>query len=225
MLGRLCRALSGVRGLPHGFPKPWFTFDLKRKMLEYDALIITTSRNRRLRATQKREIADDLAYKRATLTEIAGIRLSRRTFTCGPTHGDYSVRQLVCSADQISAVVDFSAACRQPLMWEALRSYSYADPVCTEGALEIDALGRYVSAFLSFMPLTRKDLLHAADLYYVQLVRSTYGYRQVLLEGNTRPDLLTFARWRTHLCRWMQEHRSEVKEALAELAPAPRAAR
>ena len=36
------------------------------------------------------------------------------------------------SADQIAGVVDLSSACRQPLAWEVLRSYSYADPACAE---------------------------------------------------------------------------------------------
>ena len=76
-----------------------------------DALIIAASRNRRIPTSQKQEIAADLAYKRAMLAEAASIKLSRRMFTCGPTHGDFSVRQLVCSADQIavSGVALFSA--------------------------------------------------------------------------------------------------------------------
>jgi hypothetical protein len=57
-------------------------------------------------------------------------------------------------------------------------------------------------------------------LYYAQQLRSTYGYRQVLLEGNPSAELLRFAHWRTRLCRWLQKHRGEVSDALRELAPA-----
>ena len=188
----------------------------------HDALIIAASRNRRITPSQKQEIAADLAYKRAMLAEAASIKLSRRMFTCGPTHGDFSVRQLVCSADQIAGVVDLSSACRQPLAWEVLRSYSYADPACAEGALELEALCRYTGSFLNFVPLTKRDLSHAGDLYYVQLMRSTYGYRQVLIDGHPNLELLTFARWRTQLARWLQQYRHRVRDALLTLLPAER---
>jgi Ser/Thr protein kinase RdoA (MazF antagonist) len=220
MLGRICTALAGVRGLPDGFPAKWFSFDVRRKTLEYDALIIAASRNRRLTSAQRREVTDDLVFKRAAVAEIATIKLAARMFTRGATHGDYSIRQVLLNGQQIAAVVDWSSACRQPYMWDVLRSYSYADPACADGHLDIDGVRRYVGAFMNSVSLTRRDLAAGPDLYYAQQLRSTYGYRQVLLEGNPSAELLRFAHWRTRLCRWLQKHRGDVSDALRELAPA-----
>ena len=84
MLWRLCHALAGYRGLPDGFPPSWFSFDARRKTLEYDALVIAVSRNRRLPASQRREIADDLGFKRSAMAALADVRLAPRAFTRGP---------------------------------------------------------------------------------------------------------------------------------------------
>ncbi|MBM3507116.1 MAG: hypothetical protein FJX64_05215 [Alphaproteobacteria bacterium] len=218
MLGRICTALAGVRGLPEGFPAKWFAFDARRKELEYDALIIASSRNRKLTSAWRREMADDLAFKRSARADIASIKLGPRTFTRGATHGDYSVRQVVLNGEQIAAVVDWSSASRQPYVWEVLRSYSYADPASADARIDLDGVRRYVSTFLNYVSLTHRDLANAADLYYVQLLRSTYGYRQYLLEGAPL-ELLRFARWRTRLCRWLRKHRGDVAAALSDIAP------
>lgn len=220
MLGRICTALAGVRGLPDGFPAKWFALDVRRKTLEYDALIIAAARNRRLTAAQRREVTDDLVFKRAAVAELPNIKLAARMFTRGATHGDYSIRHLVLNGQQIAAVIDWSSACRQPFVWEVLRSYTYADPACADGRIDLEGARRYVGTFLNFQSLTRRDLTAGPDLYYAQQLRSTYGYRQFLLDGTNSPELLRFAHWRTRLCRWLQKNRGDVGAALADLAPA-----
>jgi aminoglycoside phosphotransferase (APT) family kinase protein len=166
MLGRVCTALAGVRGLPDAFPAKWFAFDARRKELEYDALIIAASRNRRLTGAQRREVTNDLVYKRAATADVANVKLNARGLTRGATHGDYSIGQVLLNGQQIAAVVDWCSACRQPYVWEVLRSYSYADSACADGHLDIDGARRYVGTFLNYVSLTRRDLA-AADLYYV----------------------------------------------------------
>ena len=38
-------------------------------------------------------------------------------FSCGNTHGDYMISQLIWENDEISGVIDFTCACKHPYIW------------------------------------------------------------------------------------------------------------
>ena len=60
------------------------------------------------------------------------------------THGDYSVLQFIYKEEKINAIIDFVSACKMPIVWEIIRSYSYIDPLAKEGKIDINNLVKYV---------------------------------------------------------------------------------
>ena len=58
--------------------------------------------------------------------------------TCCNTHGDYNINQIICGENKVNAVIDWTSACRHPVIWEITRSFYYADPGCVnEGLNEV----------------------------------------------------------------------------------------
>lgn len=54
--------------------------------------------------------------------------------------------------------------------------------------------------FNKYVKLNNYDIKYMSTLYLLQLLNSTYGYRQYISD-NSKIDLLTFAICRTNLCR------------------------
>lgn len=52
-------------------------------------------------------------------------------------------------------------------------------------------------------------------LYLIQLLTSTYGYKQ-FIEDNSKTYLLEFAYFRTRLCRFLFENVEKISDTLIE---------
>lgn len=63
------------------------------------------------------------------------------------THGDYSLLQFIYKNGKINGILDFTSACRMPIVWEIIRSYSYIDSKAKDGKINIDNLVQYVRTF------------------------------------------------------------------------------
>lgn len=131
------------------------------------------------------------------------------------THGDYSVLQFIYKNDKINAIIDFVSACKMPVVWEVIRSYSYIDEKAKDGILEVNNLTQYVKCFANYVQLNNYDLKYMSYLYLIQLLTSTYGYKQYLRD-NTKIDLLEFAYFRTKLCRYLFDNANQISNTLIE---------
>ena len=118
------------------------------------------------------------------------------------THGDYSVLQFIYKDGKINAIIDFVSACKMPIVWEIIRSYSYIDKKAKDGKLDIDNLVQYVKTFMDYVQLNKYDLKFMPYLYLVQLLASTFGYKQYIAD-NSKKSLLEFAYFRTNLCKYL----------------------
>ena len=131
------------------------------------------------------------------------------------THGDYSVLQFIYKDGKINAIIDFVSACKMPIVWEIIRSYSYIDKKAKDGKLDIDNLVQYVKTFMNFVQLNKYDLKFMPYLYLVQLLASTFGYKQYIAD-NSKKSLLEFAYFRTNLCKYLFENAEKISNALIE---------
>lgn len=131
------------------------------------------------------------------------------------THGDYSVLQFMYKDGKINAIIDFVSACKMPIVWEVIRSYSYIDPKAKKGKIDIDNLVQYVKRFTNYVELNKHDFKFMSYLYLVQLLGSTFGYKQYIAD-NSKTSLLNFAFFRTSLCKYLFENAEKITNVLME---------
>ena len=131
------------------------------------------------------------------------------------THGDYSVLQFMYKDGKINAIIDFVSACKMPIVWEVIRSYSYIDPKAKKGKIDIDNLVQYVKRFTNYIELNKYDFKFMSYLYLVQLLGSTFGYKQYIAD-NSKTSLLDFAFFRTSLCKYLFENAEKITNVLME---------
>lgn len=129
------------------------------------------------------------------------------------THGDFSLLQFIYEDGRIKAIIDFVSACKMPIAWEIIRSYSYIDPDVKEGQININNLVKYTKTFSKYVLLNKYDLKYMSYLYLVQLLSSTFGYKQYI-DDNSKKELLEFAYFRTKLCKNLYENANKIANVL-----------
>lgn len=164
------------------------------------------------------EIVKDLKDKIEMLKEVKndGTFKKATNVTIKKTHGDYNVLQFIYDdKGKIKAVIDFVNAGEMPIVWEIARSYNYIDKDCKNGEFNIDHLVMYVKEYLKYLKLNKDDLKYLPYVYLVQVLSSTYGYKEYLKNGNL--DLLRFGKERTNICRYLMKNAKEISERLLEI--------
>ena len=104
------------------------------------------------------------------------------------THGDYNVLQFIYKNGKINSVIDFVSACKMPVVWELIRSYSYIDKDAKNGSFNLKTFIDYVKMFNKYIKLNKYDIKYMPYLYLIQILNSTFGYKQYIESKNM--DLL-----------------------------------
>jgi len=138
-----------------------------------------------------------------------------RNLTITNAHGDYCVLQLIYNDEKGATVIDFEKAKKLPIIWEVMRSYSYIDKEAKNGNLNIEKLSRYVKEFSKYVKLNEYDLKYAGYIYLIQVVGSTFGYKEYN-NDYTQTELLNFAFFRTNLCKFLYENLDNIGQKLSE---------
>ena len=134
------------------------------------------------------------------------------------THGDYSIQQLIYNEGKLATVIDFETAKKMPIVWEIVRSYSYVDKNAEDGKIDTDNLIQYFKEVSKYVELNEYDLKFAPHIYLMQLIGSTFGYREYNKDCSQK-DLLKFALFRTNLCRSLYANLDKISESLLENVP------
>lgn len=164
------------------------------------------------------EIVNDLKDKIEMLKEVKndGTFKKSTNVTIKKTHGDYNVLQFIYNDEgKIKATIDFVNAGEMPIVWEIARSYNYIDKDCRNGDFNIDHLVMYIKEYLKYSKLNKDDLKYLPYVYLVQVLSSTYGYKEYLKNGNL--DLLRFGKERTNICRYLIKNAKEISKRLLEI--------
>lgn len=136
-------------------------------------------------------------------------------YTMEPNNGDYSVMQFIYKDGKINAITDFVSACKMPIVWEIIRSYSYIDEKAKDGEFDINNLIDYVKEFCKYVSLNKCDIKYMPYVYMLQLLNSTYGYKQFLNDRNNK-EMLDFGRLRTNICRYLYNNAELISKKLLE---------
>lgn len=215
ILGKMTKALEGYSGLEEDgiFKKNFSKISLENGVVKMKDL----QNNLNIDNPYKEEFYDDLKFK----IDVAQELLEKFDFkiidkmTIKNTHGDYSVQQLIYNDDGETTVIDFETTKKMPIVWEVMRSYSYVDKDAANGELNIKTLIEYFKEFSKYIKLNEFDLKYAAHLYLIQLIASTFGYKQ-FNDDYTKTTLLDFARFRTNLCKYLYKNLDNISKKLLE---------
>lgn len=174
----------------------------------------------------EKEIKSDNIYKNKIIVDLdEKINISKELLnkfdfnfldkiTITNSHGDYCLQQLIYNKQNEVTVIDFEKTKSLPIIWEVMRSYSYISKKCKNGEIDIDELVEYVNEFNKYFKLNKFDLKYAPHIYLIQIVRSTFGYREFINDYN-QEDLIHFAFFRTNLCRYLYNNLDEISLRLS----------
>lgn len=212
ILGKINKSLSDFGKCEISFGDEWLEGWSNEKEIEKLNRLLKERRNDVDENLLKR-VYRDFEFKKSVLRTMEGY--SKRfvgTYKCN-SHGDYSLLQIMVCEGKIEAIVDFASVCCLPPTWEIIRSYSYAAAECRDGSnLDFNKFKKYVDQYLLENSIPAKDIVLMPSLYFFNLVRSTFGYKQFLIEN--KKDNLEFAFWRTNMCKWLYMHLTEFEEYL-----------
>lgn len=218
ILGKLIRELIGYEGLQEeGILDRWFS----KKSVQIGVQKLEE---------EKKNIRGDNEYKEQFIADfndrilIATSLINKfdfgiiRRLSIMNTHGDYSIQQLIYGEGKPATVIDFETAKKMPIVWEIFRSYSYVDKHAKGGKIDIDNLIQYFKEVSKYVELNDYDLKFAPHVYLMQLIGSTFGYREYNKDYSQK-DLLKFAMFRTNLCRCLYSNLDKISESLLENVP------
>nr|MBP3259189.1 phosphotransferase [Bacilli bacterium] len=161
-----------------------------------------------------KRIREDILEKIEMIKEVESYDFSQmKNLTVLNTHGDYNVSQFIYKDGKINAVIDFVSACKMPVVWELIRSYSYIDKDAINGNFNLDTFVEYVKTFNKYIKLNEYDIKYMPYIYLVQILNSNFGYKQYLYNRDNR-KLLDFGFFRTNLCRYLFKNANIIFERL-----------
>ena len=188
--------------------------DIEKSIGKYKNLIFQIAKADVYGEEIKKDLNDKIEMlkeikKDQTITKITNITIKK-------THGDYNVLQFIYdSNDSIKVILDFATAGELPIVWELARSYNYMDKECKNGEFNIDNLILYIKEYLKYSKLTKEDLKYLPYIYLIQLLSSTYGYKQYLQTNNLA--MLEFGKERTNICRYLMKNKEIISKRLSEI--------
>ena len=141
------------------------------------------------------------------------IFIDTKKLTIKNTHGDFNILQFIYKNNHINSVIDFVSACRMPIVWELIRSYSYIDKNVKNGIFNLDTFTDYIKEFNKYVKLNDYDLKYMSYIYLIQLLSSTYGYKEYI-NNNENIELLEFAYFRTNICKYLFNNAENISNRL-----------
>ena len=161
------------------------------------------------------KIKKNLEEKIDMLKDISkkNIVIDTKKLTIKNTHGDFNVLQFIYKNNHINSVIDFVSASKMPVVWELIRSYSYIDKDVKNGIFNLDTFTDYIKEFNKYVKLNEYDLKYMSYIYLIQLLGSTFGYKEYI-NNNENIELLEFAYFRTNICKYLFKNAENISNRL-----------
>lgn len=200
LLGRIHHVLQAYPALPEGIGAAFFAAMTPQRALR--------SYRRTLAAAVQHgdaEIAAEVKWRIGLMERFPAWAFDLHRLTLRSTHGDYSVSQFLCENGHLTAVVDWTAACVHPVIWEIMRSFVYGAPCCADGQIDESLLQRYVEAYCRYGKLNPYDLENLQRLYDYQIAVCDYYGQYYASDASNRYIYLRQAQHATRLLKRIPE--------------------
>lgn len=196
LLGRIHNELRGYKELPEGIGKAFFQYmnPDNAKQSYMHSYEIAKQRG-------ETEILEDIEFRMSIVPQMTDWQFDLGKLTCCNTHGDYNINQIICGENEVNAVIDWTSACRHPVIWEITRSFYYADSGCVNGELNEAKFRDYVEGYCSVASLTQYDKDNLLRLYYYQLAVCDYYSQYLNAEDDKKEEYLMQAQFATNVLR------------------------
>lgn len=217
ILGKMVKALQDFPKMPEENIENWYNKNkLQLGKTTLNRLKIQVEEKANIALGIKTKILNDIQIKldiidKLNLMDFEGMQY----VTHKNSHGDFSIMQFIYKNEEVCAILDFAKARCFPITWEVIRSYTYIDEKCKNGTLDINNLILYTNEFMKYVSLTKNDLKFMPLVYLIQLVTSTFGYKEYI-NNNELTNLLEFGYWRTNMCVFLYNNLQEISEKLQE---------
>lgn len=199
LLGNIHHTLCDYRELPVGIGKDFFYYMTIKNAGQSYRKSLAIARERKDEA-----IIEDLEFRIRLTEKFPEMDFEPDKLTYRNTHGDYTVNQIICGEKNIKAVIDWTCACRHPVVWELTRSFFYADSSCRDGDFDEEKFKEYVEAYCSISPLTEYDRKQLLSLYYYQLAVCDYYSQYLEADESKKEEFLLQARFATKVLKKMK---------------------
>lgn len=212
MLGKIHKSLEQYPVLPGGIGKEFFQYRTPQGTIaSYE------NTKKRAKETGDLQVVEEIDSNIKILEHFPKYEFDLSKLTCRNTHGDFNITQLLCGEDSIDGVIDWTTGCVHPVVWEIMRSYVYASPLCAEGTIDIDDFMDYVKNYMKYGTLTEYDLENMGRVFYYSIaVSDFYGQYYDSMTRN-RNIFLQQARFSSKLMKWFDENVEKLGEALLQL--------
>lgn len=211
MLGKIHNCLEDYEPLPTGIGEDFFKYRTPQgTLVSYQNMLNNSDE---IKASHVEDIRSNMEI----LERFPDYQFDLSKLTLRNTHGDYSINQLLCGENEINAVIDWTSACVHPAIWEIVRSYVYASPLCKNGEIDIVGLVNYVEQYMTYGTLNSYDLENMGKLfYYFTAVSNFYGQYYASMTRN-REIYLKQAELSAKLMRWFDKNINKLTEAMLVL--------
>ena len=166
VLANIHTALEHIT-LPYGLSQDFFDFMTpERALSSYQKSLAQAN------AEQNPEIIRNIEARIALLPYISTWHFDTSKLTYRNTHGDFTNNQIILN-DAIN-IIDFTACCAQPAIWELTRFFFHADKSAKAGHLDKARYTNYLHAYTDRISLTAYDMDNIFKLYFYQLLVCDY---------------------------------------------------
>lgn len=163
LLGQIHAVLRDYPRLPVLFDEAFLSRELlMMKQAEYDALLGQDA------IALDKEAVRLLTARKQHLDKLAMVDFDLSRLTRCNSHADFYINQTLVNGHELT-VIDWTDASYVPVCFETIMSYTYADPACKEGVIDIDRLCSYLRNYMRHAPLSRYDLEMMPHFYFFQL--------------------------------------------------------
>lgn len=207
--------LEDVPGLQEDFTEEWIAHAAEETASAEKVENIIKMAEKMPSHERKERVLEDCRWKLKVIPALAEMKNNFDGLTRKNSHGDYNTYQWICENEKMKAVIDFGSCSNLPVIWELIRSYTYAGNECADGrAVNADVYCEYLKTYLRRNALSQKDLQQGFSFYFYTLAMSTFGYKQYIqdcMKGKYNP-LIKFAFWRTQMCQYLYENAAALDE-------------
>lgn len=213
MLAKIHNAMKNLKGIPVGIGADFFKYRKPEYMKgAYNATLQQAIEN------GDSDIAQAIRTNMRIVETMPSFEFDITRFSCGNTHGDYMISQLIWKDEKINGVIDWTCACIHPYIWEIVRSYLFMAPEVRQGEIDIESLIGYINSYLEIGSLNAYDIENAGkSFYYFLAVCNFYGQYYDSLSKN-RTVYLEQANMASKLLVWFEKHLDELNARLCELS-------
>lgn len=232
LLAKIHAAMSEMQDIPVGIGADFFTYRKPENMLRVYEKTLQQAEQKsdygkreenghytvQVNDITDSEIASHIRSNMQIIENMPKFSFDSKRFTCGNTHGDFMISQMIWKENEISGIIDWTCACKHPYIWEIVRSYVFMAPEVKQGEIAIESLIAYISEYLCYGTLNSYDLENAGNLFFYFLaVCDFYGQYYESLSAN-RWIYLQQAEMASKLLLWFGKNLDQLNKRLKQLS-------